>query len=74
MDNPSNNGDNSLLISIILGVFSWMTPERVDVGLKILTALGAITAAVFAIRYHIAATRVKNKELELMEEEDKHGI
>jgi len=72
MDSPSNNGNNSLLISIILGIFSWMTPENVDIGLKILTAAGAVTAAIFAVRYHIVATRVKNKELEILEEERKN--
>ena len=71
MDNPSSNGNNSLLISIILGIFSWFTPERVDIGLKVLTAIGAVTAAIFAIRYHITATKVKQKELERLEEEEK---
>ena len=72
MDNPSSNGNNSLLISILLGIFSWFTPERVDIVLKVITALGAVTAAIFAIRYHIAATKVKKKELERLEEEDKN--
>lgn len=67
MDNASNNGNNSLFLSIILGVFSWFTPERVDIGLKVLTAVGAVTAAIFAIRYHIAATKLKKRELEEFE-------
>ena len=64
MDNQSTNGYNSLLVSIILGIFSWLRPDRIDLGLKIGTGLGAIIAAIFAIRYHITATKVKEKELE----------
>lgn len=71
MDNPSTNGDNSLLISILLGIFSWFTPDRVDLGLKVATGLGAIVAAIFAVRYHIAATKVKEKELENLKNADK---
>lgn len=63
MDNPSTSGNNSLLITIILGIFSWFTPERVDIGLKIITAIGAVTAAIFAARYHYYAAKEKKERI-----------
>lgn len=62
MDNP-HNGNQSLLISIILGIFSWFTPERVDLGLKIITAMGALVAAIFAARYHYYAAKEKKERI-----------
>ena len=63
MDNPSTNGYYSLTLSIILGIFSWFTPERVDMGLKVVTGIGALVAAIFAARYHYYATKEKKEAL-----------
>ena len=69
MNNPAENGNNSLLVCIILSVFTWLTPDKVDLILKIVTALGAITATFFAIRYHIYATDKVKKEIEKLDDE-----
>lgn len=74
MDNPSTNGNNSLLLSVILGIFSWFTPERMDVGLKIITAIGAITAAVFAARYHYYAAKEKKEKIKRLRRIDNEDI
>lgn len=71
MDNPSTNGNNSLLLSILLGIFSWVTPQNVDIGLKIITALGAVVAAVFAARYHYYATKEKKESIKKLMEDKK---
>jgi hypothetical protein len=70
MDNQSSAtaGNQSLVLSLILGVFSWLTPEHIDLGLKIATATGAITAAFFAARYHYYSTKVKKRQLKEMDE------
>ena len=74
MDNPSTNGNNSLLLSVILGIFSWFTPESMDVGLKIITAIGAITAAVFAARYHYYAAKEKKEKIKRLRRIDNEDI
>jgi len=71
MDNPSSSGNNSLLISILLGMFSWMTPERVDIGLKIMTGLGALVAAIFAARYHYYAAKEKKERIKKLQQKDR---
>lgn len=48
----------------MLSIISWFTPERIDVTLKVITALAAVIAAIFAARYHITARRLKKKQLE----------
>jgi predicted membrane protein len=81
MENSPSNGNNSLLISVILGIFSWFTPERVDIGLKVATAFGAVTAAIFAARYHYYATKEKKARIKRLlerykkeDEDDKDDI
>lgn len=63
MNNPAESGNISLLGSILLGIISWFTPENIDLGIKILTGAGALTAAVFAARYHFYATKEKKESL-----------
>jgi hypothetical protein len=71
MDNPSANGNNSLLISILLGIFSWMTPEVVDIGVKIVTAAGAVIAAIFAARYHYYAAKEKKEQIRRLKAQER---
>ena len=61
MDNSSSNGTSSLILSIILGIFTWFTPDRVDIVLKIITASGALVSAIMATRYYYTAAKL-NKE------------
>jgi hypothetical protein len=68
MDNASDNGNNSLLLTIFLGIFSWVTPETMDIGLKIITATGAVVAAFFATRYHYYAAKEKKEQLKKLRE------
>lgn len=65
MDNTaSQHGYQSFLLSILLGTFSWFTPQNTDLALKVITAMAAVVAAIFAARYHIMARRLKKKQLE----------
>lgn len=69
MDNNSTNqGNNTLLITFMLGIFSWLTPERVDIGLKVITAVGAIVATIFTVRYHIIAAKREKAEIKRLEQ------
>ena len=69
MNNPAENGNLSLLGSILLGIISWFTPENVDLVLKIVTAIGAIVSAIFAARYYWYATKEKKATLKKMKDE-----
>ena len=69
MNNPAENGNLSLLGSILLGIISWFTPENVDLVLKIVTATGAIVSAIFAARYYWYATKEKKATLKKMKDE-----
>lgn len=66
MNNPVENGNTSLTLSIILGVFSWFDIDSI---IKLITAVGAIASAFFASRYYIAAKKKENAERRLAEEE-----
>lgn len=71
MDNAPTNGYKSLFLSTILGIFSWFTPERVDIGLKVITAIGAIIAAIFAAYYHYYAAKEKKERIRLLQKNKK---
>lgn len=66
MNNPAENGNMSLLGSIFLGMISWLTPENIDIGLKVLTGIGAIVSAILACRYYWYATKEKKESLKKM--------
>lgn len=71
-DSNHTNGNTSLFLSIILGVFSWITPDNIDVidlFIKILTFIGAMTAAVMATIYHYYALKEKKASLRSYEKE-----
>lgn len=70
MDNAPNNANGSLFISIILGIFSWFTPERVDTSLKVITGLGAIISAIMAARYYYTATKLKKEQIKRLKNSD----
>ncbi len=66
MDNNINveNGNLSAFCAILLGITTWLTPQNVEYGLKILVAIGSIVTAVMAVRYYYFATLEKKKLLE----------
>ncbi len=70
MNSPLENANISLGSSLILSLVSWITPANADLTFKILTFIGAMAGVVFSIRYHIAAKKLKDKELENLEKED----
>lgn len=65
MDNNINveNGNVSAFFAIILGITTWLTPQNVEYGLKILVAIGSIVTAIMAVRYYYFATLEKKKSL-----------
>lgn len=65
MDNNINveNGHLSAFCAILLGITTWLTPQNVEYGLKILVAVGSIVTAVMAVRYYYFATLEKKKNL-----------
>jgi hypothetical protein len=69
MNNPAENGNVSLLGTIFLGIISWMTPENIDLGLKIITGAGALVSAILAARYYWYATKEKKQSLKKMKNE-----
>ncbi len=64
MDNPAENGHVSFIGTIVLGVISWLTPENIDLGFKIITGIGAFVSAVLASRYYWYAAKEKKKALD----------
>lgn len=69
MNNPVENGNISLLGTIFLGAISWFTPENIDMGLKIITAVGASASAILACRYYWYAAKEKKESIKKMEDE-----
>ena len=69
MDNPVENGNISLIASIVLGIISWFTPANIDLTLKVITGLGALVGIFFAVRYHWYATKTQKIDKMLKEEE-----
>lgn len=69
MDNPVENGNISLLGSILLGIVSWLTPANIDLTLKVVTGIGALIGIFFAVRYHWYATKTQRTDKLLKEEE-----
>lgn len=63
MDNPAENGHVSLFGTIFLGMVSWLTPENIDLGLKVVTGFGALISAVLASRYYWYAAKEKKENL-----------
>ncbi len=60
-----------LFASGVLNIFTWMTPANVDVGMKVITGLGAVIASWAAWRYYRAATKEKKLIIKKLEEEMK---
>lgn len=63
MNNPAENGNVSLCGTIFLGIVSWLTPENIDLGLKVITGTGALVSAILAARYYWYATKEKKESL-----------
>lgn len=57
------NGHMSAIVSVILGIFTWMTPEGVDLFIKIVVGLASIGTALMAMRYYWFATKEKKANL-----------
>lgn len=66
MNNPAENGHLSLCGSVFLGIISWFSPQNIDMGLKIITAIGALVSAILAARYYLYATKEKKEILKRM--------
>lgn len=63
MNDPVENGRLSLLGSVILSILSWLSPENLDLTIKVVTGIGALVAAIFSARYYWYATKEKKKSL-----------
>lgn len=72
MNNPSAEyGNISLCGTIFLGIVSWLTPEKIDMGLKIITGLGALISAILAARYYWYATKEKKRSIKEYDDRDR---
>lgn len=69
MNDHEGNGRISFLGSIFLGMFSWFTPENVDLTLKVITAVGALASGILASRYYWYAAKEKKQSIKKMEDE-----
>lgn len=63
MNDPVENGRLSLCGTVVLGILSWLTPQNIDIGLKVITGLGALVSAILAGRYYWYATKEKKENL-----------
>jgi hypothetical protein len=70
MNNPAENGNVSLMGTIFLGIISWLTPENIDLGLKVITGIGALVSAILAARYYWYATKEKKQSLKKMKKDE----
>lgn len=70
MNHSAESGNTSLLSSIVLGIISWLTPENIDMSVKIVTGLGALISAVLAARYYWYATKEKKESLKKMKNDE----
>ena len=67
------NGNISLLISILLGVTSFIL-GNIDVIMKICVALASIAAAVMALRFHYYATKERQQQIILNDKQEKRNL
>lgn len=49
--------------SIILNIWSWLTPSNVDLGMKLIAAIFAIITSVAAYRYYTSGKRKNQLEI-----------
>lgn len=70
MNDPVESGHLTFFGSVILGAISWLTPENIDLGLKIVTGIGALVSGILAARYYWYATKEKKEKLRQLREED----
>jgi hypothetical protein len=68
MNNTAENGNISLCGTVFLGIVSWLTPENIDMGLKVITGIGALVSAILAARYYWYATKEKKEALKRMKD------
>ncbi len=68
--NKSLKGNLFCMSVLILGSPTWLTPENVDTGLKIITGLAAATAAVFTARFQWYATKEKKERIKKLKRDE----
>jgi len=73
MDHNASNGNISFLISIFLGVMSFLI-GNIDIIMKLSVALASVIAAIMAIRYHYYATRERKQQIEFNIQQEKRNI
>jgi hypothetical protein len=62
MDNTAN-GNQSLVLCILLGIVNWFTADNIDTTIKLISGLGSIVAAFMAARYYYYATKEKKNNV-----------
>jgi hypothetical protein len=68
MNNTAEKGNISLCGTLFLGIVSWLTPENIDMGLKVITGIGALVSAILAARYYWYATKEKKETIKRMKD------
>lgn len=63
MNETAENGDLSLFGVLYFGAISWLTPENIDLTLKVVTGIGAFVSAILAARYYWYAAKEKKQAL-----------
>lgn len=66
--NSPESANASLLGSIILGIMNLLTPQGVDIAVKVITCGGALFSAFLAGRYYWYAAKEKKRILKKMDE------
>lgn len=64
MDNQfSTNAHNSAFTSLVLGFITWITPEDVDIIIKVIVGLGSISTAIMACLFYYYGIKEKKAAL-----------
>jgi amino acid permease len=73
MQHNGENGNISLMISIILGIFSFLM-NNFDIFVKLLVASASVAAACFAIRYHHYAAIERKQQIKINEQIQRQNL
>lgn len=57
------NGHTNALLAIVFAVISWLTPQSVDLLVKVASGLAAVATAIMAVRYYYWATKDAKKKV-----------
>ena len=73
MQQNGENGNISLIISVMLGIMSFLI-GNIDIILKVVVGVASIVAAAMAVRYHYYATKERKQQIEFNIQQEKRNV